>query len=245
MAVSTMALLAVAGLRMAEWRVACDGETLAWQRRGWTGSEAGEQRLAGNDPAALSTALQDVLASRARRGDSLCLALGSHHIRIAALAWPAGRLSAAEQQALLHQRWRERLDDADDCWLGVEDAGTVRLATAVRQDLLQRLLDATAACGVRPRACLPAAGLVLRHVGRAADIRIELDEGSRQTVMSVASGRLVGLNSGWRGPPGSGASGSARPGDTVGTPSDDTAQATSTSHAIRLDGGPRGWLEWF
>lgn len=240
-----MAVLATALVKMAEWRVACDGETLAWQRRGWTSSEAGEQRLAGNDSAALSTALREVFTSRARRGDSLRIALGSHHIRVAALAWPADRLSAAEQQALLYQRWRQRLDDADDCWLGVEDAGTVRLATALRQDLLQRLLDAAAGCGVRPRACLPAAALALRHAGHAADIRIELDEGSRQTVMSIAGGRLAGLSSGWRSVPGLGASSSARPFDAVGSSSDEPAQASQAGHAIRLDGGPRSWLEWF
>ena len=229
---------------MAEWYVACNAETLAWQHRGWTHREAGELRLDSNDPAALPAALRETLTGRARRGDRLRLVLGSHHIRVAALIWPLSRLSAAEQQALLYQRWRERLDDADDYWLGVEGAGTVRLATAVRQDLLRRLLDVAAALGVSPRACLPAAALALRHASRAADFRVELDEGSRETVMSVAGGQLASLSSGWRSLAGPGSSGSARPGDAVATSSDETARA-SKAHSIRLVGGPRSWLEWF
>lgn len=241
MAVLAMPPLTPALMKMAEWRVACDGERLAWQHR----SEAGEQRLVGNDPAALAAALHETLEGRAHHGDRLRLALGSHHIRIAALAWPEDRLSTTERQALLYQRWRERLDDVDQCWLGIEDDGAVRLATAVREDLLQRLLDAAAACGVRPRACLPAAALALRHASHAADIRIELDEGSRKTVMNVAGGKLANLSSGWRSVTGPDSSGSAYPGDVVEASSGAIPRASLASNIIRLDGGPRSWLEWF
>jgi len=249
MAVLATARLKVGLVKMAEWRVACDGATLAWQRRGWTSSETGELPLASTDPAILPAAIQEAFAGRPHRSDSLRLALSSHHIRVAALNWPVGRLSAEEQKALLYQRWRERLDEVDDFWLGIEGAGSVRLATAMRQDLLQHLLDAAAGWGIRPRACLPIAALALRHAVRTPDIRIQLDEGSRQTVMSITGGRLAGLKSGWRSVPSPGSYGPASFGDAIGTSPDESAgeptRASRAGQAIRLEGGPRSWLDWF
>lgn len=226
---------------MAEWRVACDGETLAWQRRAGVGPEAGEQRVAGADPQALASALRQAMNGRSRPGDTLRLALGSCYMRLAALPWPRDRLSAEEQRALLRQRWQERLDDADGWWLGVEGRGTVRLATAVRYELLDSLEDALASGGVRARACLPAAGLALHALNSGADACIALAEGPRQTLVTIAGGGLVNLHSAWRE-----RSTLGSPADTLAAePSRSTVDSADQLPDVRLDGGPRSWLEWF
>ncbi len=222
---------------MAEWRVASDGETLAWQRRQWTGCETGEQRLDGSDAAALSGALRQIFSGRARTRDTLRVVLGSQHIRVAALPWPGVSLSAAEQGALLLQRWRERLDDATQWWLGVEHSGAMRLATAVRHDLLHALEAAARGAGIRPLACLPASGLAMGMAGARPEARIAIAEGPRETVVTLAHGRLSGLSSAWRGGP------------TLQVADGATAAILERGVLrqgieIRLDGGPRTWLEW-
>jgi len=229
---------------MAEWRVACDGETVAWQRLRWAGSDSGEQRLNGAEPAALTTALQQILAGNARSGDTLRLVLGSQHMRVAALPWPSGRLTAAEQRALLQQRWQERLDDINGWWLGVEGAGSVRLATAVRLDLLQSLGDTANRCAVRARTCLPASGLALSHAEAMPEARIAIREGPRETVIGIAGGQLANLTSGWRAAAGATLTGSMGLASAMTATS---AIATQTSDAgcdIRFDSGPRSWLGW-
>lgn len=209
---------------MADWRIACDGDTLAWQRRSRSGIDAGTQSISGPEPLALVHALAAVLDGRARPGDGLRMALGSHYMRVAALSWPQQRLANAEQHALLRQRWQARLDDVSDWWLGVEGSGTVRLATAMRHDLLTALEGKLTDHRIRARACLPATALALQSKDLPADGRITVIEGSRETVITLSGGRLAGLISSWRAPA--------------------TPQATTASGggSVRYDDGPRHWL---
>jgi len=226
---------------MADWRIASDGETLAWQHRSWAGREAGEQRLRVGDAGALSAGLRQILSGRARAGDTLRVVLGSQHVRVAALRWPDASLSAAEHSTLLLQRWRERLDDTAQWWLGVERSGAMRLATAVRYDLLHALGKAAGDAGLRPLACLPVAGLALRRAACPPEARIAIAEGARETVISLSGGVLVGIRSGWRRDPAfAAAQGLASPMQ----PAIPAGNALNGAE-IRLDGGPRTWLEWF
>lgn len=235
---------------MADWLVACDGETFAWRcragfaRRGR--GTAGETRLPDHSAEALCAALGAMFEAGARRGDRLRLALGSLHMRVAALPWPRERLHGEEQAALLRSGWAERLDDVSAWWLGVEGSGAVRLATALRRDQLDALEATASAHGVTPAVCLPAAALALR-AGLASDGAaelgtIELEEGPRTTRIGMARGRLSSIASAWRAP-------AAVPRGELGA-SKSTEYREGALHGVAhmggatFAGGPRVWLEW-
>lgn len=212
---------------MAEWRVASDGETLAWQRCGWASRASGALALADPEPETLSRALGQTLEGRARAGDRLRIALGSRYVRVAALPWPRQHLSRSERLALLRQRWQTRLDDIDGWWLGIEAAGEMRLATAMPHALLRTLEREASLRGVRTRNCLPAAALVLRRMGGRGDCRLVIAEGARETSVTLSQGRLASLSSRWR------------------AAQQSTESPPCGAGELRVDGGPQGWLEWF